>query len=283
MFNTKLMLTGAMALGMVSYGQAAFAQDRTITITPGRANDSAISYQQAAPTRLFEVEKAITLAPGENRVGMNLQLGGMGIGGAAPGLAGGVNVRADMNVSPGLEAGISATGMGAGGASNLLGNLNLRGKMAMTEFAVGSTPVEVAGLANLGGLVTGGGLTSGSVGIGFPMTAALASNINMTVAPGVGFGFAAGGFLPGGAAPQASAVGFTPALGLGLDVGLTDRLSAMIDGNVGYAGGFASNGNLGLRYGINDDLAADIFVGYNGNPLNALGAGTVGLGGYYAF
>jgi hypothetical protein len=57
----------------------------------------------------------------------------------------------------------------------------------------------------------------------------------------------------------------------------------MIDGNVNYSGGFGGAGNLGLRYGFTDTLAADLFVGYNGNPLTNVNAGTVGLGGYYAF
>jgi len=279
---SKFLMAGAVLAAAVTYGQVASAE--SITITPGQATDKTVTYQTAAPTRHFDIEKATTLAPGQSRFGANLQLGGLGIGGATPGIAGGVNLRADTNVSPGLEAGISATGLGGAGASQLLGDLSLRGKMAWTEFSIGQMPVEVGGLANIGGFLTGGGLTSGSVGIGLPMTAAVMNNLNVTVSPGVGFGFAAGGFLPGGAAPQVGAAGFLPSLGLGADLGLTDRLSALIDANLGYSSGYNASGNLGLRYGFTEDIAADLFVGYKGNPLTGgLNTGTVGLGGYYAF
>lgn len=279
---SKFLMAGAVMAAAVTYGQVASAE--SITITPGQATDKTVTYQSAAPTRHFNVEKATTLAPGQSRIGANLQLGGLGIGGATPGIAGGVNLRADTNVTPGFEAGISASGMGGGGASMLLGDLGLRGKMAFTEFSIGTMPVEVGGLANIGGFLTGGGLASGSVGVGIPMTAAVMNNLNITVSPGVGFGFAAGGFLPGGTPAQVGAAGFLPSLGLGADLGLTDRLSALIDGNLGYMNGYNASGNLGLRYGFTEDVAADLFVGYNGNPLTGgLNTGTVGLGGYYAF
>lgn len=281
MMSRKFWVSGAIALAVTSFGQAANAE--SIVITPGQATDKTVVYQSAAPTRHFDVEKATTLAPGESRFGANLQVGGLGIGGTSPGIAGGVNLRADMNVQPGVEAGISATGMGAAGTANLLGDLSLRGKMSWTEFSIGATPVEVGAMANIGGFLTGGGLTSGSIGVGLPLTAALMNNLNVTVAPGVGFGFSAGGLLPGGAAPTLGAAGFLPTVGLGLDLGLTDRLSALVDGNLGFASGFGATGNLGLRYGISEDLAADLFVGYRGSPLTNLNSGTVGLGGYYAF
>jgi len=281
MMSKKFLVTGAVALAVTSFGQAASAE--SITITPGQANDKTVVYQQAAPTRHIDVEKATTLAPGQSRFGANLQVGGIGAGGTAPGIAGGVNLRADMNVQPGLEAGISATGLGAAGTSNLLGDLSLRGKLAWTEFSVGATPIEVGAMANIGGFLTGGGLTSGSIGVGIPMTAALMNNLNVTVAPGVGFGFAAGGLLPGGAQPTVGAAGFLPTVGLGLDLGLTDRLSALVDGTLGFSAGYGATGNVGLRYGINEDFAADLFVGYKGNPLTSLNSGTVGVGGYYAF
>lgn len=282
MRNVKLMTGSALALSMVAFAPAAFAADQII-ITPGQASDKTVTYQSAAPTRMFTVEKATTLAPGESRFGASLNVGGLGVGGATPGLSGGVNLRADTNIQPGLEAGIAVSGVGAGGASNLLGNINLDGKLHWTEFSVGTTPVEVGALATLGAMATGGGLGSASIGVGIPMTAALGSRVNVTVAPGVGFGFAGGGLLPGGATPSASASGFYPALGLGADLLVTDRLSAMIDGNLGFSGGFSGSGNLGLRYGITDAFAADLFVGYAGNPVNAVNSSTVGLGGYYAF
>lgn len=281
MMSRKFWVSGAIALAVTSFGQA--AQAESIVITPGQATDKSVIYQSAAPTRHIDVEKATTLPPGQSRVGANLQLGGLGLGGASPSLAGGVNLRADMAVQPGLEAGISATGLGAAGTANLLGDLSLRGKLAWSEFQVGLTPVEVGATATIGGFLTGGGLTSGSIGIGLPLTAALMNNLNITVAPGVGFGFAAGGLLPGGATPTLSSSGFLPTVGLGLDLGLTDRLSALVDGTLGYASGFSAAGNIGLRYGFTDDLAADLFVGYRGNMLAALNSGTVGLGGYYAF
>lgn len=280
MMSRKFWVSGAIALAVTSFGQAANAE--SIVITPGQATDKTVVYQSAAPTRHIDVEKATTLAPGQSRFGANLQVGGLGST-AGAGIAGGVNLRADMNVQPGLEAGISATGLGAAGTSNLLGDLSLRGKLAWTEFSVGATPIEVGAMANIGGFLTGGGLTSGSIGVGLPMTAALMNNLNVTVAPGVGFGFAAGGLLPGGAAPTVGAAGFLPTVGLGLDLGLTDRLSALVDGNLGFASGFGATGNVGLRYGINEDLAADLFVGYKGSPLTSLNSGTVGIGGYYAF
>jgi hypothetical protein len=281
--SKKFLMLGALALVVPFVGQQA-ASAESIVITPGQATDKTVTYQSAAPTRHFDVEKATTLAPGESRFGANLQVGGLGIGGTTPGIAGGVNVRADMNVQPGLEAGISATGLGGAGSANLLGDLSLRGKLSWTEFSIGATPVEVGALANIGGFLTGGGLTSGSIGVGIPMTAALMNNLNVTVSPGVGFGFAAGGLLPGGTPAQVGAAGFLPAVGLGLDLGLTDRLSALVDANLGWASGFGATGNAGLRYGITDDLAADLFVGYKGNPLTGgLNTGTVGLGGYYAF
>ncbi len=282
MMSRKFWVSGAVSLAVLSFGQAAMAE--SVVITPGQATDKTVIYQSAAPTRHIDVEKAVTLAPGQSRFGANLQVGGLGFGGTSPGLAGGVNLRADMNVQPGLEAGISATGLGAAGTANLLGDLSLRGKLAWTEFSIGMTPVEVGATGNIGGFLTGGGLTSGSIGVGLPLTAALMNNLNVTVAPGVGFGFAAGGLLPGGATPSIGASAFMPTVGLGLDLGLTDRLSALVDGNLGWAAGFGASGNLGLRYGVNEDLAADLFVGYKGNPLmGGINTGTVGLGGYYAF
>lgn len=283
MRNGKLLMGSALALSMVAFAPAAFAQSDVIIITPGQASDKTVTYQTAAPTRHFNVEKATTLAPGESRFGASLNVGGLGVGGATPGLSGGVNLRADTNIQPGIEAGIAVSGVGAGGAANLLGNINLNGKLAWTEFSVGAMPVEVGALATLGALATGGGLGSASIGVGIPMTAALSSRLNLTVSPGVGFGFAGGGLLPGGATPTASAAGFYPAVGLGADLLVTDRLSALIDGNIGFSGGFAGTGNLGVRYGISDSFAADLFVGYAGNPVNAVNAGSVGLGGYYAF
>ncbi|MDB5096020.1 MAG: hypothetical protein JWM80_441 [Cyanobacteria bacterium RYN_339] len=278
MINGKFLVLSAATLGLMTVAPAAMAADEII-ITPGEATDKAVKYQPAAPTRLFGVEKAITLAPGEKRFGANLQVGGLGTS-AGAGVAGGVNVRADMNVSPGLEAGITATGIGAGGgAGNLLGTIGLDGKLAMTEFSVGAMPVEVAGMATLGAMAAGGGIGSATVGVGLPMTAAITSNINATVAPGLAFGFGSNTL----GSTNSVAPGLVPALGLGLDVGLTKNLSAMIDGNVNYTGGFGGAGNLGLRYGFTDNLAADLFVGYNGNPLTNVNAGTVGLGGYYAF
>lgn len=278
----KIRIFGAVLAAVVSYGQVVSAEP--IVITPGEATDRTVTFQEAAPTRHFDVEKATTLAPGQSRFGANLHVGGLGFGGVAPSIAGGVNLRADMNVQPGLEAGITASGIGSGGMSNLLGSLGLRGKMAVTEFSVGEVPVEVGALANIGGFLTGGGLTSGSIGVGLPLTTAIMSNMNVTVSPGVGFGFTAGGLLPGGAPAQIGSAGFLPSLGLGLDLGLTDRLSALLDGNLGYSSGFNAMGNVGLRYGINDDLAADLFVGYRGNPLTGgLNSGTVGIGAYYAY
>jgi len=278
MINGKFWVMGAATLGLVAVAPAAFAADE-IVITPGYAADKTVKYQTAAPTRLFGVEKAITLAPGEKRFGANLQVGGLGTS-AGAGLAGGVNLRADMNVQPGLEAGITATGIGAGGgAGNLLGTIGLDGKLAMTEFSLGSMPVEVAGMATLGAMAAGGGIGSATLGVGLPLTGALTNNINLTVAPGLAFGFGSNSL----GTANAVAPGLVPALGLGLDVGLTRNLSAMVDGNMNYANGFGATGNLGLRYGFTDNLAADLFVGYNGNPLTNVNAGTVGLGGYYAF
>jgi hypothetical protein len=194
-----------------------------------------------------------------------------------------VNLRADTNIQPGMEAGLSVTGLGAGGASNLLGNINLDGKLHWSEFSIGTTPVEVGALANIGAMATGGGIGSASVGVGIPLTAALSNRLNVTAVPGVSFGFAAGGLLPGGTAPTATAGGLMPALGLGLDWMLTNKLSAMVDGNLGFGGGLSTAGNVGLRYGISDAFAGDLFLGYAGNPLNAVNSATVGVGGYYAF
>ena len=282
MANGKFWVAGATTLGLLAISQAAFAAE-PIIITPGQAADRTVTYQEAAPTRYFNVEKAITLPEGENRIGANLQVGGLGIGGNTPGVAGGVNLRADWGVSPGLETGLSVTGLGATGVNNLLGNVALRGKMALSEFSIGMMPVEVGGLASVGALGTASGIASANVGVGIPMTATLTNTLNVTVAPGIGFGFNAGGLLPGGTTAQVNAAGFRPALGLGLDWMLTDKLSALVDGNQGYAGGFDATGNLGVRYGFTDDFAADLFVGYQGSPLQAVNAGTVGLGGFYAF
>jgi len=281
MRNVKLMMGSALSLSMVAFAPAAFAADQII-ITPGQASDKTVTYQSAAPTRHFNVEKATTLAPGESRFGASLNVGGLGTTTGA-GLSGGVNLRADTNIQPGLEAGIAVQGVGAGGVSNLLGNINLNGKLHWTEFSLGATPVEVGALATAGALATGGGLGSATIGLGLPMTAALSNRLNVTVAPGVGFGFAGGGLLPGGTAPTATASGFFPAVGLGADFLVTDRLSAMIDGNIGFSGGFAGTGNVGVRYGISENFAADLFAGYAGNPLSAVNAGQIGLGAFYAF
>jgi hypothetical protein len=278
----KLWVGGALALGFAAYGPAAFAADQII-ITPGQATDKTIIYQQAAPTRMFSVEKAATLAPGEQRFGASLNIGGLGIGGAPLGLAGGVNLRADTNIQPGLEAGLAVSGLGAGGASNLLGNINLDGKLHWSEFSVGTTPVEVGAIANIGALATGGGIGSASVGVGIPLTMAVSSRLNVTAVPGISFGFAAGGLLPGGAAPTATAAGLMPALGLGLDWMLTDRLSGILDGNLGFNGGLTTVGNVGLRYGVTDNFAGDLFLNYGGNPVTGVNTSTVGLGGYFAF
>jgi len=281
MYQRYFLALGAAAMAVAMAAPAALAQqDNTVVITPGAGGDRTVTYQSAAPTRLFSVEKAVTLAPGERRFGANLQIGGLGTG-AGVGLAGGVNIRGDMNVSPGLEAGISATGIGGGGGfGNMLGNLDLRGKLAMGSFAIGTMPVRVAGMADIGAMAAGGGIGSASVGVGLPLTSALTDNINVTLAPGLAFGFGASNI---GTAQVTGGPGLTPALGVGLDLGLTRNLSAMIDGNLNYGAGFGATGNVGLRYGFTDNLAADLFLGYNGNPLTNVNAGTVGLGGYYAF
>jgi hypothetical protein len=158
--------------------------------------------------------------------------------------------------------------------------LDLRGKLALGEFSVGMMPVRVAGMANVGAMAAGGGIASGAVGLGLPLTGAITDNLNITVAPGVAFGFGGQNL---GTSAATSGLGLAPALGLGLDLGLTRNLSAIVDGNLNYSGGFGATGNLGLRYGFTDNMAADLFVGYNGNPLTNVNAGTLGLGGYYAF
>lgn len=282
MKSGKFWVAGAVTLGLVAIAPAAYAQN-TVIITPGYASDKTVTYQEAAPTRMFNVEKATTLRQGENRFGANLQVGGLGVGGTAPGLAGGVNLRADMGISPGFEGGISVSGIGAGGVSNLLGNIDLRGKVALSEFSIGAWPVEVGGMANAGGFLAGGGIGRATVGVGLPLTAAVSNRLNITAVPGVAFGFGAGGLLPGGTQPTVQAAGLMPALGLGLDWMVTDRLSGIVDANWNLSAGSTLGGNLGLRYGISEDLAADLFVGYNGSPLQAVNSGTIGLGGYYAF
>jgi len=269
----------AAAALVVAAAPSALAADNSVTITPGAGGDKTVVYQPASPTRLFGVEKAVTLAPGERRLGANLQVGGLGTPGGL-GLAGGVNIRADTNVSPGLEAGISATGLGGQGVSNLLANLDLRGKLSLGSFSVGAMPVRIAGMADLGALAAGGGIGSATVGLGLPLTSALTSNINVTVAPGLAVGFGAQNI---GSSAMTGGLGFSPAMGLGLDVGLTRELSAIIDGNLNYSGGFGATGNVGIRYGFGENMAADLFLGYKGNPLTNINAGTLGLGGYYAF
>lgn len=281
MKSGKFWVAGAVTLGMVAIAPSAFAADQLI-ITPGYAADKTVTYQEAAPTRMFNVEKATTLRQGENRFGANLQVGGLGIGGATPGLAGGVNLRADMGITPGFEGGISVSGIGAGGVSNLLGSLDLRGKVALTELSLGMMPVEVGGMANLGGFLAGGGIGRATVGVGLPLTAAISNRLNVTAVPGLAFGFGAGGLLPGGTPATVTTGGLMPALGLGLDWMVTDRLSGIVDANWNLSA-TTLGGNVGLRYGISDDLAADLFVGYNGSPLQAVNSGTIGLGGYYAF
>jgi hypothetical protein len=189
-------------------------------------------------------------------------------------------------VSPGIEVGARLNALGAGGASNILGNVMLDGKLAWTEFSIGTVPVNVGALATLGALASGGGIGSASVGVGIPLTASLSDRFNLTVTPGVGFGFAAGGLLPGGTAPTASAAGFTPGLGVGIDWMLANRLSLLADGNIGTANGLTNSGNVGLRYGFNDNFAGDLFLGYQGTPVNvvnSISAGTIGVGAFYAF
>lgn len=281
MSKAKFMVTGAVTLGIVALAPAAFAAE-PIVITPGSAADKTVTYVDAGPTRMFNVEKAITLPHGESRVGASLQVGGLGLGGTTPGIAGGVNLRADTGFAPGMEAGISVSGLGGTGVSNLLGQITLRGKMALTEFSVGAMPVEVGGLATAGAFAGGTGIGNANVALGIPLTLVPSNRFNLTVTPGVGFGFGAGGFLPGGAPATVNAGGLYPALGLGLDYMLTERLQGIVDGNLGFSG-LPAQGALGLRYGVTEDLAADLFVGYQGNPLQAVNAGTIGLGGYYAF
>lgn len=281
--TVKFGILGAMlAIGLTA--NAALAQEQTVIVPVGdaMADEDAMLHQEAAPTRMFSVEKAVTLAPGTSRVGANLQVGGLGTTTGA-GIAGGVNLRADMGVTQGLEAGLSVTGLGASGVSNLLGQIELRGKADLTDTRLGMLPMSIGAQANVGGFATGGGISNANVGLGLPITVAFAPSFNATIAPGIGYAFAAGGLLPGGASPTLMANGFVPALGLGLDWALTDRLSALIDGNVNYTSGFGGAGNLGLRYGFTEDWAADLSVGYQGNVLSALNAGTVGLGAYYAF
>jgi len=197
-------------------------------------------------------------------------------------LAGGVNLRADLGVSPGLETGIALSGLGSSGtASNLLGNIGLDGKLSLGKFGIGDMPVRVAGLAQLGAFATGGGLGSAAVGLALPLSAALGDRLNVSVVPGLDFGFTAGGLLPGGTPATAYSSGLSPALGLGADLMLTNRLSGLLDGRIG--GALGSVGDVGLRYGFTDNLAADLFLGYQGNPIANLNTGTIGVGGYYAF
>lgn len=237
----------------------------------------------AAPTRHFDVEKADILPVGQSRVGGNVQIGGLGLAGISPRFASGLNMRADMNIRPGMEGGIGLTGMGAGGTRNLLANLNLRGKMAMTSAMVGTVPLGVSAMATAGGFLTGGGLSSGSIGFGIPISALVARNIDVTLVPGVAFGYAASGVLPGTTTTGAGTLGFIPAMGLGMDIGITDNISAIIDGNLGFSGGLGMTGNAGLRFGLGNALAADVFLGYKGNPLSAFNSGTLGVGGTFAF
>lgn len=280
MKKTIGILGAVLALGLTA--NAAYAQEKTVIVPVGdaMADESSMIHQEAAPTRMFTVEKAVTLAPGTSRVGANLQVGGLGSSGGV-GLAGGVNLRADMGITRGLEAGLSVTGLGTNSLSNLLGQIELRGKGDLTDVRLGMLPMSIGLQGNIGGFAAGGGFTNANVGLGLPITVAFSPSFNATIAPGIGYGFAAGGITTG--TPTLMASGFLPALGLGLDWALTDRLSALIDGNVNYSSGFGGAGSLGLRYGFTDDWAADLSVGYQGNVLSALNAGTVGLGAYYAF
>jgi hypothetical protein len=267
-------------LALVALGASAAEAAEPLGIDKTEVGKKGASLQQAAPTRYFDVEKATTLAPGENRFGGSVQVGGLGLGGVAPTVAGGLNVRADASVMPGFEAGISATGLGAAGASNLFADVGLRGKIALGALQVGGLPVEVAGSGLVGGFLSGGGLTSGSAGIGFPVTVAVMPGFNVTLAPGIGLGFASANTLVG----QGQTAGFLPAMGLGADVAVNDRLSALVDARLGWGGGATGVGNVGVRYGFTDDWAADLFLGYRGNPLTGgLNTGTLGVGGYYAF
>jgi hypothetical protein len=278
MLNHKFGILGAVTLGLVVYSQAAMAAEVVITTPNQVTTNTDLVHQAAAPTRYFNVEKAVTLGQGQDRLGASLQLGGLGTS-TGVGLTGGVNLRDDIGLTPNLEAGINVQGLGANnGASSLIGNIGIDGKLGFTDFMMGSTPVSVGGLATLGAAGVSGGLGSVNLAVGVPLTAAFTSAFSLTVVPGIGYGFASSNGVNNGSS------GFTPAVGLGADYAFTDRLSALIDTNVGFSNGFtAGGGNLGVRYGFTDNLAADLFLGYQNNPISSLNTGSVGLGGYYAF
>ncbi|HEY9723275.1 MAG TPA: hypothetical protein V6D47_14795, partial [Oscillatoriaceae cyanobacterium] len=122
-------MTGALTLGLMAYGLPAMAASAVVIQSGASTVNRTDVYQPAAPTRLLTVEKGVTLPQGQSRFGANLELGGLGVNSSSMGLGGGVNLRADTGLSPGLEGGISVTGLGASGASNLLGNLDLDGKL----------------------------------------------------------------------------------------------------------------------------------------------------------
>jgi hypothetical protein len=276
MLNHKFGILGAVTLGLVVYGQTARAAEVVIT-PPNQVTSNDVVHQTAGPTRYFNVEKAATLQQGQDRLGASLQVGGLGTS-TGMGIAGGVNLRDDIGVTPNLEAGLNVQGLGASnGGSNLIGNIGINGKLGLTNFMMGNTPVSVAGLATLGAAGVSGGLGSANVAIGVPLTAAFTPAFNLTVVPGIGYGF-------GNSTAGTTSGGLTPAIGLGADYAFSDRLSGLIDTNVGYSNGFTSGGgNVGVRYGFTDNFAADLFLGYQNNPLSSLNTGSVGLGGYYAF
>jgi hypothetical protein len=273
-----LSLFGASTLSPVLVPVLVYAQ--SAQMTPD-TQTTLNSFQPAAPTRLFELEKSTVLPVGSHRVSGNLQVGGLGINNVAGGLGGGIDLRADMGILPKLEAGVSINTLGAGGLNSFLTTIGAQGKYSLIQTRFNNMPIGFSGLAAGTLSATGGGIGSSGLNLAVPISLGLLPNLNLSFAPGLGFGIAAGG-VNNGVFGSAIGLGLSPALGLGADWQVLPKLSAIADVNLANTG-FGGSGNAGVRYGIGSNMVADVSLGYSLNAAQAINIGLIGVGGTYAF
>lgn len=240
-----------------------------------------MSTKAYGPTRLIGVELADTIRPGVTLVEGRLWANNLGALTGQPGMSAGV--MANMGLNERLDVGLAA-GIGM---PNMIA-VNANGKYLFMSEAYGGAPVSMAGYARLS--LTNTSLTNklfalGTTAVGLtvavPITKSLTDRITVTATPGMTFLASSAGVAPIGN------------LGLGVDIGITDRFRALVDTSLGtpISGLIAvpSNTlNTALRYAFSSNLVSDLYFGFGTAP--GLGGiqvpvnlPTVGLGTSYRF
>lgn len=240
-----------------------------------------MSTKAYGPTRLIGVELADTLRPGVTLIEGRLWANNLGALTGQPGMSAGL--LADFGINDRL-----AVGLAAGFGMPNMASINANGKYLFMSEAYGGAPVSVAGYARMS--LTNTSLTSnlfslGSTAVGLtlavPITKSLTDRITVTAAPGLTF--------------MASTAGVAPVgnLGIGVDVGITDRFRALVDTTLGtsISGLVAVPGgtlNAALRYAFTSNLVSDLYFGFGTAPGIAgiqvpVNLPTVGLGTSYRF